>query len=239
MEIALENNQSLQRQESEQKGFLNTMLGKTINTGIDIAMRAFLPDVIEDSIIDIKDEIFKNGLKEGVETAVKSGIELGKSASGILTGEFENLSQVKTAVKNGGIIDTVSSLLDSAINSVKKSGKIDSSTAKVLKEQKNQIMESVENNVENTFTDQAKAIEKLEKYNNNWKNYYEHQDFDGMQKEYDKMRVQLKNIIPFENTISQTRQIETIHNLIKNKGKNFNLSEDELELVKKLGNVNV
>lgn len=239
MELTLENNQSMQVQESEQKGFLNTILGKTINTGIDIAIRAVLPDVIEDSIIDIKDEIFNNGLKEGVETAVKSGIELGKSASGIFTGEFENLSQVKTAIKNGGIIDTVSSLLDSAINKVKESGKIDSYTARELKEHKNQIMESVANNVENTFVDQARAIEKLEKYNNNWKNYYEQQDFDGMQKEYDKMKVQLKDIIPFENTISQTRQIETIHNLIKNKGKDFNLSENELELVKKLSNVNV
>ena len=238
MELALENNQNVQIEESEQKGFLNTILGKTINTGIDVALRAFLPDVIEDAAIDIKDEIFKNGLKEGVQTAVRSGIELGKSASGIFTGDFENLSQVKTAIKNGGIIDTVSSLLDSAINSVKESGKIDSYTAKLLKEQKNQIMESVANNVENTFVDQAKAIEKLEKYNNNWKGYYEQQDFDGMQKEYDKMKVQLKNIIPFENTISQTRQIETIHNLIKNKGKDFNLSENELELVKKLGNIN-
>ena len=237
MELALENTQTMQAHESEQKGFLNTILGKTINTGIDIALRAFLPNVIEDAAIDVKDEIFKNGLKEGVETAVKSGIELGKSASGIFTGEFENLSQVKTAIKNGGIIDTVSSLLDSAINSVKESGKIDSFTAKLLKEQKDQIMESVANNVENTFVDQAKAIEKLEKYNNNWKEYYEQQDFEGMQKEYDKMKVQLKNIIPFENTISQTRQIETIHNLIKNKGKDFNLTDNELNLVEKLSNV--
>lgn len=239
MELTLENNQIFHEHESEQKGFLNSILGKTINTGIDIALRVFLPDVIEDAAIDIKDEIFKNGLKEGVQTAVKSGIELGKSASGIFTGDFENLTQVKTAVKNGGIIDTVSSLLDSAINSVKEAGKIDSLAARELKEHKNQIMESVANNVENTFVDQAKAIEKLEKYNNNWKNYYEQHDFNGMQKEYDKMRVQLKNIIPFETTINQTRQIETIHNLIKNKGKDFNLDENEMELVKKLSNINV
>lgn len=234
MELALENNENVEVEESTQKSFLSSILGKTINTGIDVAIRALLPDVIEDTVINIKDEIFKNGLKEGVETAVKSGIEMGKSAAGIVTGDFENISQVKKAIGNGGIIDTVSSLLDSAINSAKSSGKIDSSTAKLLKEQKNKIMDSVSNNVENTFTDQAKAIEKLEKYNTNWKGYYEEQDFDGMQKEYEKMKVQLKNIIPFENTITETRQIETIHNLIKNKGKDFNLSEDEMELVKKL-----
>ena len=234
MELVLENKQNTEVEERNQKGFLNSLLGKTINTGIDIAIRAILPDVIENQVIDIKDDILNNGIKEGISNAIKSGLELGKSAIGIVTGDFENISQVKTAVDKGGIIETISSLLDSAINSAKKAGKIDSATAKELKEQKNKIMDSVSNNIENTFTDQTKAIEKLEKYNSNWKAYYNAKDFDGMQKEYNKMKIQLKNIIPFENTINETRQIETIHNLIKNKGKDFNLSQDELELVNKL-----
>lgn len=236
MELVLDNKQSEKVEEGSQKGFLNSLLGKTINTGIDIAIRTILPDVIENQVIDIKDDIFNNGVKEGIDNAIKSGIELGKSAAGIFTGEFENISQVKTAVGNGGIIETISSLLDSAINRAKKSGKINSLTAKELKEQKNKIMDSVSNNIENTFTDQSKAIEKLEKYNSNWKNYYNQKDFEGMQKEYNKMKTQLKNIIPFENTINETRKIETIHNLIKNKGKIFDLSQDELELVNKLSN---
>lgn len=234
MELVLDNQTNVEVKDNSQKGFLNSILGKTINTGIDIAIRAILPDVIEESVIGIKDEIFNNGLKEGVQNAIESGIEMGKSAVGIFTGEFENITQVKTAVEKGGIIETISSLLDSAINSAKKAGKLDSATAKELKEKKNKIMDSVINNVENTFTDQAKAIEKLEKYNNNWKNYYNNQDFDGMQKEYNKMKVQLKNIVPFEKTLNETRQIENIHNLIKNKGMDFNLSETELELVQKL-----
>ena len=234
MELVLDNKDNMEVTGNNQKNFINSILGKTINTGIDIAIRAILPDVIEDSVIDIKDDILNNGLKEGVKNAIDSGIEIGKSAAGIFTGEFENISQVKTAVDKGGIIETISSLLDSAIDSSKKAGKIDASIAKELKNQKNNIMDSVANNVENTFTDQEKAIEKLEKYNINWKNYYIEKDFDGMQKEYNKMKIQLKNIIPFENTLNETRQIETIHNLIKNKGKNFNLSEDEIELVSKL-----
>ena len=43
-------------------------------------------------------------------------MDLGKSALGIVTGKFENVSQIQTAVKDGGIIDTVSSLLDKAID---------------------------------------------------------------------------------------------------------------------------
>ena len=39
--------------EKEQKNFLETTLGKTINTGIDIGIRAVLPDYIEEQIIDL------------------------------------------------------------------------------------------------------------------------------------------------------------------------------------------
>ena len=55
-----------------------------------------------------------------------------------------------------------------------------------------------------------------------------------MEKEYKKMKVQIKNIIPIENTIKNTRYIENLHNLIKNNGKDFDLSNEEIELAKKL-----
>ena len=48
------------------------------------------------------------------------------------------------------------------------------------------------------------------------------------------MKEKLKEIIPIEETIKKARKIETLHNLIKNNGKNFNLSEQEIELVQKL-----
>ena len=60
MELVLNQNQSI-LQNDEQKNFLETTLGKTINTGLDIGLRALLPNVIEDQIIDIKDTILKEG----------------------------------------------------------------------------------------------------------------------------------------------------------------------------------
>lgn len=42
--IELNNNLEI---EKEQNNFLETTLGKTINTGIDIGIRAILPDYIE------------------------------------------------------------------------------------------------------------------------------------------------------------------------------------------------
>ena len=63
------NNNSL---EKKQKNFLETTLGKTINTAIDIGLRWILPDLIEDEIINIKDNLIKGGLKQGINTAILS-----------------------------------------------------------------------------------------------------------------------------------------------------------------------
>ena len=58
-----------------------------------------MPDLIEDEIINIKDSLVKGGLKQGINTAINSAINLGKSAMGIFTGNFENLSQAQEAIK--------------------------------------------------------------------------------------------------------------------------------------------
>ena len=55
-----------------------------------------------------------------------------------------------------------------------------------------------------------------------------------MEKEYRKMKDTMKEIMPLEKTINQVKQIENLHLLIKNKGKNFDLSKEEIELSKEL-----
>ena len=40
--------------------------------------------------------------------------------------------------------------------------------------------------------------------------------------------------MPLENVITKAKVVENLHNLIKNNGKNFNLSKEELELANKL-----
>ena len=74
----------------------------------------------------------------------------------------------------------------------------------------------------------------MQKYSKNWKNYYNAKDFDGMTKEYTKMKEKLKELIPLENTLKEARTIENLHNLIKNNGKNFNLTQEQLELANML-----
>ena len=237
MENKLNNNIEIKNNlnnEIEQNNFLETTLGKTINTGIDIGIRALLPDYIEEQIIDLKDNLIKYGLKDGIKKSIDDAINIGKSAIGIVTGNFENISQVQNAIKTGGIIDNVSNLLDNVINKVYSKGLINSTVAKTIKQGKNVILNNVEKNIENTFNKQINSLEYTEKYINNWKQYYKNKNFEGMEIEYKKIEKEIKNLIPIEKTINEARTIENLHNLIKNNGQNFNLTQEQIELAEKL-----
>ena len=220
--------------EKEQNNFFDTTIGNVINNAIDIGLRYVLPDLIEEEIIEVKDSLIKNGLKEGIKTAVDNITNIGKSAMGIVTGNFENISQVKKAVEQGGVIDTLSDVIDFATNKAKSAGLINSTVSSLIKSGKNSILNNVSSSIEKEFVNQEKNIEKLETYSENWKEYYNNKDFEGMQKEYNKIQEKLKETLPVEETIKNARTIETLHNLIKNNGQNFNLSSEELELAKKL-----
>ena len=230
-EIKLENNLV---NEKDQNNFLETTLGKTINTGIDIGIRALLPDYIEEQIIDLKDNLMKYGLKDGIKKSIDDAINVGKSTIGIVTGKFDNISQMQEAVKNGGIIDNVSYLLDDVINKVKNAGLINSTIANTIKKGKNSILNNVEKNIENNFNNQIKSLNYTEKYINNWKEFYKNKDFNGMEKEYNKIEKEIKNLAPIEKIMDNVKTIENLHTLIKNNGQDFNLTQEEIELAEKL-----
>ena len=99
-----------------QNEFLESYIGKAINSAIDIGLKAALPDLIENQIIDIKNTILEQGFSEGFKNVIDKSLEFGKSTLGIVTGEFENISQIQLAIKKGGILDNVSKLLDLSIN---------------------------------------------------------------------------------------------------------------------------
>lgn len=216
-----------------QKNFLDTTIGKTINSVLNIGLKAILPDLIENQIIDVKDTIIKYGFKEGLSKTIDSAIDMGKSAIGIATGKFENITQVENAVQKGGIIDITSNAIDTALKYANKTGILPKQITQVIKKGKNVIINNLSNNLEKALTNQIKSIESINKYSINWNNYYEKQDFKGMDKEYKKIIKELDNVIPLENTLKQARQIENMHLLIKNNGQNFNLSKEQIELSKK------
>ena len=56
-----------------------------------------------------------------------------------------------------------------------------------------------------------------------------------MEREYQKIKSKLNELMPLENTIKNARTIENLHELIKNNGKNFELTNEELQLAELLG----
>ena len=219
-----------------QNNCLKSEFGKAINSGIDIGIRYIFPDYIENQIINLKNNIYNYGVKDGLSKTMDEAISYGKSAIGIFTNNFEDISQAQMAIEKGGTIDKISELLDDGINNLKNSKKIDSSTAKTLKSEKNTILKNIEENIENSFSNQIKNTENLEKNISNWKDYYENRNFSGMEKEYNKMKKILDSMMPTEKILKEYNYIENLQNLIKNNGNNFDLSQEEIDLFDKLIN---
>ena len=60
--MEIENNINIEKNKNV---FLNNIIGKTINNALDIGLRAILPDLIENQIINIKNELLEKGKQEG------------------------------------------------------------------------------------------------------------------------------------------------------------------------------
>ena len=219
---------------NEQTNFLETTLGKIINTAIDIGIRALLPDFIDEQVINIKDNLLNYGLKDGITKTIDDAIDMGKSAIGIFTGNFETVSQMQNAVEAGGLIDGISSLLDTAVDKINQKGIINYNIANTIKQGKDVILNSIENNIEEKFKEQNIEVENIEKYMDHWKESFHNKDFESMEQEYQKIETILNNLVPLERTINQARIIENLHNLIKNNGEDFNLNQEQLALAEKL-----
>ena len=220
--------------EKNQNNFINNLIGKAINTGLDIGIRAVLPDIIEEQVISIKNNLLNYGLKDGISKTIEDAINLGKSTLGIITGDFESVSQMNNVIKNGGILDNISDILDLTINKMAQNGNISPDISKLIKQGKKTILNSIESNIDKSLVNQQESAERLEKALNNWKTSYNNHDFKGMEKEYKKVEKELCNLVPIENIIKEARNVENLHTLVKTNGQNFNLSETEQELLKKM-----
>ena len=230
--IELDNLENLDKQ---QNNFLESTLGQVIDSSVDLGLRAILPNFIEDEVIEIKDTLIKEGFPEAVNKAIDNAIDIGKSALGIVTGKFESVSQAEKAVEKGGIVDSISDVLDFTLDKVSDMGLLSKNITKVIKSGKDALIDNVSSDIKKEFKTQNKNIENLNKYNNNWKESFEAKDFSSMEKYMKKINNLLNKTLPLENTIKNARTIENLHELIKNNGKSFELTNEELQLAELLG----
>ncbi len=216
-----------------QDKFLNSNFGQIANNAIDAGLKVILPDFIEDEIIEVKDALISGGFKEAINAAGQNAIELGKKILGIEDAEFTSIEQAENAVEKGKFIDKVSDGIDNVLDKLSNSKIIPDNISSLIKNGKDLILNNISNNVENEFTNEIKALEKVEKYIGNWEKYYTKKDLDGLTKEYNKIEKQMKKILPLENIIKNVNKIQNIHELINNT-ENFDFSNIYLELAENL-----
>ena len=131
----------------------------------------------------------------------------------------------------GGIIDSASKIVDTAVKAAQDNKLINASTAKVIKKSKNVVKDCISSKIEENFMEQVDGIEKVGKYIDNWNSYLNQRDLSGMRKEYNKIMKKLDTLLPLEGTLKEARAIENVQELIKNKGGTLdNITEEELRL---------
>ncbi len=239
MEIELENGltQNIDLKEAisgVQNKFLQVNWGEAINTAVDIGLKAIIPNVIEDEIIDIKDAFIKGGLKEGIQTAIDTTINKGKEIVGIFTGDLKDMTQAEAIAKNGSLIKNVASALKKVVKNAVDNDLLEEEIANIIETGKDTILNYAEKNIDKVNKEQVEKIKEMETAIENWHKYYEQQDFTKMQNEYKKIHNRMEKIMPIREIIEKAQVVENLHNLIKNNGKDFELSEEQLQLAQQL-----
>ena len=144
----------------------NKTIAKTIanvaNNALEFGLKAILPDFIEDDVIEIKDKFVQEGFIDGVQGVIDKLEDIGKSVTGIFTGEFESLEQVKRVVQNDGILDGVSTVVDKVLKKLVDKKVIKKTTFNMIKQGKKEILNSLEDEIEGLYKPTTYNMEKLE-----------------------------------------------------------------------------
>ena len=176
-----------------QEGFLQSKVGQIVNSAVDFGLREILPDFVEDEVLEVKDALITGGLKEGIDTAVENAINLGKNIIGIFNENYKNIDQVENSLKKGELIEGISSSIDFIVNKLEDSKIISTNVSDLIKNGKNLILGNVNNNMQNEFNNELKALKKIEKYIKNWEKHYSEKNIEGLNTEFNKIKKQLNN----------------------------------------------
>ena len=173
--------------------FFGGVFKNALNFGVDLGLKAILPDLIEDQVIDIKNSILEGGFKEGVNTLMKKVNEFKNSITGIFTGNFNNIEEIHTATKQGGIIKTVSKGLSKGIDAGVKSGAIPKSVGSIIKAGKTTILNEFNSSLESQMKKEIKKFDTLNDLNKKWYDALDKLDFNKMAKYNEKISEHTKD----------------------------------------------
>lgn len=212
-----------------QEKFVQSGLYDIFNSALDTGIKIALPDMVDDAVIDIKDALMENGLKDGVKQIWNNIKSFGKSALGIATGKFDSVEQIQTATKTGGVLDTISKIFDFALDKAVDNEKITKSTRQSLKTQKNSIIKDIKKQVSEDLDNQVGYVEKINEYSEKWQTCFDNEDLSGMKNANRYIQKYLEKTLPLEEVLKNARKIEIMQSLVENTG-SFDITEEEKEL---------
>ena len=228
----LENNLSLQNKTNDlekQNNTISDLLNNVVNWAIDAGIKYFLPDSIENQVIQIKNDLLNENVQNTIKGSIENIINIGKEKLNIGQNEINNVDQLEKLLKSPETL----TILSEAVEKILDNKNLKNNNNEILQEN-NYISENIENNLDNELKKQINSINKIEEYTKDWYKDYANKDFESMNKVYKNIKKELKNIVPLENVIKETRKIENLNELIKSKGGDFNITKEELELANKL-----
>lgn len=193
-------------------------INKTIDNIYNEILKVFLPDSIEDKVIKIKDQLGLNQLSRKVADFTKDIINNKDEKK-----ENKNVNDLN--IKNETI---------KIISAIKDSYNLSTQQIKKLEKNKDTISNKVEQELNKEIKNYVNVFKKNDEYISKWKEFYNSKDFKSMEKMYKKIENNIKNIAPIEEKIKEIRELENIHLLIRRKGGDFNFTNEELELTKRL-----
>ena len=126
-------------------------IGNLANTGLEFGLRTILPDFIEDDIIEIKDTFIEEGFIDGIQNIIDKAEDIGKSITGIFTGKFETVEQIKRLIQKDGILEYTSDIIDSILKKMLSKKIINKSTYNLIKTGKKEIINSLEDQLEGYY----------------------------------------------------------------------------------------
>jgi hypothetical protein len=141
---------------------------------------------------------------------------------------------VQDALSLGDLANKISEVLDNVLNKIQEKNILNSKITDAISAGKNIILNIINNNLKNNFGAQMNSIENIDRFALNWNKNYLEQDFKNMDIHYKYIEEELKEIMPLEFVMGKVNKIGNLHNLIKNRGGDFNISKYELELASKL-----
>jgi histidyl-tRNA synthetase len=116
-------------------------------------------------------------------------------------------------------------------------GIIDKSTCKLIKKQKNNVLNTIEKDLKSELSDQKKYLTQVEKYVDKWQSAFEDKDLDKMNEIFDDLKEYVEKTLPIESTMKSYNEIKEIQEILENNNGDFSYITDEaLELIEALSN---